>query len=432
MLTYNQLAEIIIDSSKLNTKGIERSVEKELKQVLFQPKPLKVITGIRRCGKSFILKRLYKLLLKSDIPENNILFLNFEDDRLSSYLSINDLRLIYDLFISKIDKTKPVYFFLDEIQNIPTWEKFVRTIYDSTNYHIYITGSNAKLLSKEFSSTLGGRILEYTLYPFSFPELLQYRNISYSNAFELAENKVELKKYLNEYLNFGGLSEVFDLPENTKITYRKSLIDKIIVNDIVARFNLESVNLLQNILLFLEKNIGNIVSYRKIANVADANENTVEQYISHLQDAFIIEKLKKFSWKTKAIFDTNKKFFFIDNLFCHYADIEDKLENICYLHLLRNYGHKNIFIGRDDKGKEVDFVVKRKDESFLSIQVCYELTDNNLKRETSSLLLFDKYVKHPQNEYLIIIMYNRSTNEIPKNIRLINISDFLLGSIINK
>lgn len=427
MLTYNQLVEIIIDSSTLNNKGIERDIEIKLKQVLFQPKPLKVITGIRRCGKSFVLKRLYKQLLNNNIPAENILFLNFEDDRLYEYLSTSQLRAIYELFLSRVNINKAIYLFLDEIQNINAWEKFVRTIYDSTNHHIYLTGSNAHLLSQEFSTTLGGRLLEYTLYPFSFAEMLLLKKIPHKNIFERTHNKLKINKHLDEYLNYGGLSEVFDLPEQAKITYRKSLIDKIILNDIVTRFNLESVELLQNILHFLENNTGHIISYRKIANVAQSNENTVEQYISHLINAFIIEKLKKFSWKTKSIFDTTKKFFFIDNLFCKYADIEDKLENSCYLYLLRKYGKKNIFLGRDDKGKEVDFVVKKANNTLLAIQVCYELNDKNFKRETSSLQLFEKHINSPENEYKIIIMYNKTSKKTPKNIEIINLVDFLLS-----
>ncbi len=324
MLDYNKLTEIIIDSSKQKQKGIERNIEKELTKILFSDKPISVITGIRRSGKSFLLKNLYKKLLKKNIPVQNILFLNFEDDRLNNYLEIKELRQIYEMFLSHADKNSPVYLFFDEIQNIPAWEKFIRTIYDSTNHRIYISGSNAKLLSQEFATTLGGRLLEYTLYPFSFKELLNFTKIKYENAFERAENKTEIDKFLQKYISFGGLPETFNLSDKSKVTYRKSLLDKIIINDIITRFRLQSVNLLTDILYFLEKNAGKLISYKKIANVSKTNEKTVEQYISYLNTAYIIEKLKKFSWKTKAIFDKNKKFYFIDNLFCANADIEKK------------------------------------------------------------------------------------------------------------
>ncbi len=427
MITYSQLIQIITDSTALQYEGIERKIETEISQVLFHAKPLKVITGIRRSGKSFILKRLYRKLIKNEIPAENILFLNLEDDRLQSYLSVSELRSIYELFIAHNQGDKPIYLFLDEIQNISGWEKFVRTIYDSTDNHIYVTGSNAQLLSKEFSSTLGGRILEYTLFSFSFSEVLQLQNVAYKNAFDRAKNQSDIKKYFDNYLNYGGLCEILELPKETKITFRKSLIDKIIINDIVTRYRLQSVELLQSILFFLEKNVGNIVSYRRIANVAKSNENTVELYISYLRNAFIIEKLRKFSWKTKSVFDTNKKFFFTDNLFCHYADIEDKLENLCYQHLQRKYGNHNIFLGRDDKGKEVDFVVKEQGESLLAIQVCYELTDDNLKREVSSLQLFDKYIKTSDNKLKIILLYNKVSKPIPENIQIVEMVDFLLA-----
>ena len=425
MLDYNKLSEIIIDSSKQKQKGIERNIEKELTKILFFDKPISVITGIRRSGKSFLLKNLYKKLLKNNIPVQNILFLNFEDDRLNNYLEIKELRQIYEMFLSHADKNSPVYLFFDEIQNIPAWEKFIRTIYDSTNHRIYISGSNAKLLSQEFATTLGGRLLEYTLYPFSFKELLNFTKIKYENAFERAENKTEIDKFLQKYISFGGLPETFNLPDKSKVTYRKSLLDKIIINDIITRFRLQSVNLLTDILYFLEKNAGKLISYKKIANVSKTNEKTVEQYISYLNTAYIIEKLKKFSWKTKAIFDKNKKFYFIDNLFCANADIEKKLENTCYVYLLQNYGKKQIFIGRDDHGKEIDFIVKT-EKKITAIQVCYELNDENIKREVSSLQLLNKHINNTEKELIIVLMYNRISKPIPKNIKLVTIKDFLL------
>ena len=426
MLTYSQLAEIIIDSSKTSKEGIIREIEPKVEEVLFTPKPIKVITGIRRSGKSFLLKRQYKKLLHNAIPQQNILFVNFEDDRLTDNLDLKGLRRIYELFISKAELEKPIYLFLDEIQNIDGWEKFVRTLYDSTNHAIYITGSNAQLLSKEFASTLGGRLLEFSVLPFSFRETLAYFEIAIENKFEQASNASQIRNVMSNYLNFGGIAETFDLSDDAKKTYRKSLIDKIVINDIIERYKLNSPELLDNILLYLEKNIGNIVSYANIANVSKSTDNTIEKYISYLINAFILKKLPKFSWKTKSIFDKNKKFYFIDNLFSLNADIEDKLENLCYQHLIRTFPDDKLFLGRDDKGKEIDFLVKHSDDSFTAVQVCYELNQRNMKRESSSLLLFNKYDDNPNNQYLIVYMYNTLTSEIPQGVKGVHLLDFLL------
>ena len=425
MLDYAKLTEIIVDSSKQSKRGIERELEKELTETLLQIKPITVITGIRRSGKSFLLKNLYQKLLKYKIPQQNILFLNFEDDRLALYLNIADIRNIYELFMSNSDENKPVYLFFDEIQNIPEWEKLIRTIYDSSGHYIYISGSNAKLLSQEFATTLGGRLLEYTLYPFSFAEILKLKSLAFKNAFDKARNKAKIDKLLSDYINFGGLPEIFDLPDKSKFLYRKSLIDKIVINDILKRYNLHTVSLLSEILYFLEKNTGKIISYRRIASASKSNENTVESYISYLNTAFIIEKLKKFSWKTKAVFEKNKKFYFVDNLFCANADIEKKLENICYVKLLQTYDKEQIFLGRDDHGKEIDFIVKT-DNKFTAIQVCYELNDSNLKREISSLQLVDKHINNIEKELKIIIIYNNTRKVLPENIKIEYIKDFLL------
>ena len=426
MLLYKDLVDIIIESVSLKDEGIERKREREIKKVLFVSKPLKVITGLRRSGKSFILKRLYAFLVAKGIPRENILFINFENDRLSFIKDTNRLREVYHLFLSGTHSNKPVYLFFDEIQNVNNWEKFIRTIYDSTEHHTYITGSNAQLLSKEFASTLGGRILEYDLFPFSFTEMLEYKGISYQNAFDRSEFKNDMNRLLSEYLNFGGICETFDLPEEAKIAYRKSLIDKIVIHDIAERYNLRSFELLRNMMQYLEKNTGNIISYRKISNVADASEPTIEQYISYLENAWIIEKIKKFSWKTKSVFDTNKKFYFTDNLFCHFADIEDKIENVCYQHLARKYGINNIFLGSDDKGKEVDFIVKTEENQILGFQVCYLLTEENLKREISSLQLLEKHMNNNATKLFVISMYQSHKSPLPKQIQQINIIDFLL------
>jgi predicted AAA+ superfamily ATPase len=426
MLSYNELTEIIIDSSKQNSVSISRGKEKELAETLLDIKPITVITGIRRCGKSFLLKNLYHLLIKNKIPRQNILFLNFEDDRLSGYLKVKDLRNIYQLFLSHADTKQTIYLFFDEIQNIPHWEKFVRTIYDSTNHQIYISGSNAQLLSREFSSALGGRLIEYTLYPFSFKEILELNKINFSDAFEQAENKAIIDKLMLKYINYGGLPETFKLSDRNKMLYRKSLIDKIVINDILKRFKLHSVGLLSEILYFLEKNAGKIISYRNIAQASKTNENTVESYIAYLNTAYIVEKLRKFSWKTKAVFDKNKKFYFIDNLFCAHADIEKKLENTCYVHLLQNFEKENIFLGRDDHGKEIDFIVKT-DKKITAIQVCCELNDDNLKREVSSLQLLEKHINNIEKELIILLMYNNLQNRIlPQNIKIVNIKEMLL------
>lgn len=288
-----------------------------------------------------------------------------------------------------------------------------------------MSGSNAKLLSQEFATTLGGRLLEYTLYPFAFEEILQLKSLAFKNSFDKARNKAQIDKLLLSYINFGGLPETFDLPDNSKFLYRKSLIEKIVINDILKRYNLHTVSLLNGILYFLEKNTGKIISYRSIASASKSNENTVESYISYLNTAFIIEKLKKFSWKTKAVFDKNKKFYFIDNLFCAHADIEKKLENTCYVRLLQTYDKEQIFLGRDDHGKEIDFIVKTNNK-LTAIQICYELNDNNLKREISSLQLVDKHINNIEKELKIIIMYNKTTKTVPGDIKIEYVKDFLL------
>ena len=194
MMPYREIVTIIQESAAYQTQHVViRKLETILSENLLKKKPVKVITGIRRSGKSFILKRLYQKI-SAEIPKQNILFINFENDRLIGYLTLESLRNIYDTFKLKSDPGYPLYLFFDEIQNIPAWEKFIRTVYDSGNDDIYITGSNSQLLSSEFSTVIGGRVLEYKLQPFTFREFLDFHGYSKLDQFSISEKKIELSQ----------------------------------------------------------------------------------------------------------------------------------------------------------------------------------------------------------------------------------------------
>ncbi len=200
-MTYNELLTVIAESAQLGTEqSIDRSIESELYLLLKVPKPLKAITGLRRSGKSYLLKKMYRHLIDElGIPPSNILFINFENDRLLKYRNLIGLRNLFDMFISHANGQNPMYLFLDEIQNVHEWESFVRTVYDSTDYNIFITGSNSHLLSSEFSTSLGGRILEFNIYPFSFSEYLQWNHVPIpGNIYELSEVRPAIQSWLNQ------------------------------------------------------------------------------------------------------------------------------------------------------------------------------------------------------------------------------------------
>lgn len=420
-MTYYELLTIVAESAQLNAEvPVVRSFESELQPLLKVPKPLKAITGLRRSGKSYLLKKMYRHLIdKIGVPQANILFINFENDRLIKDCNLTGLRNLFDLFISHTNRQKPVYLFLDEIQNVHQWESFVRTIYDSTDYNIFITGSNSHLLSSEFSTSLGGRILEIKIYPFSFKEYIEWNKISVpKNIYELSENRPAIQNLLNQYLHFGGLVETFGLSDTQKISYQETLTEKIIINDILKRFSLKYPNILKSVDLFLQTNVGNITSIGNITKwIRNMGEDkkldykTVQTYIEYLEKTYLIKKVRKFSFKTKEIFSTQHKYYFIDNLFSYKSDIEDQIENVVFQHLSRTQ-KQEVFYGRDERGREIDFLVPDKS---LSYQVCYQLNDANIARET----------KFPAN---LIYMYDHRQKKTDiSNIKLTSLDQFLLG-----
>ena len=429
MITYSEIVSIIHDSSRFQTDIIvTRKLEQALEKNLLQKKPIKVITGIRRSGKSFILKRIYQKIAAS-VPRKNILFLNFEHDRLNTCLNLTSLREIYDLFTQKSDPEYRIYLFLDEIQNIPGWERFVRTVYDSGSDDIYITGSNSELLSSEFSSVIGGRVLEYHLQPFTFYEFLHFFNFGDVDLFSLYDKRIELSRLLDTYLNSGGICETFTLSNEQKDIYRDSLIDKILLKDIISRYRINKPELIKNLFLYIAKNPGSLVSASKLSRVMKVDDKTVTTYLTYLCNSFLLRRIDRLEWKTKNIFQSQKKYYLTDNLFTHLSMDSRKLENLIYIHLIDRYGKASVNFLRNEKGQEVDFIVTR-GKAYYCFQVCVELNEENRSREFRSLVNLMKY-RSPEelNTDRYILLYSRDSRLLKENlpgIELIEILEFLL------
>jgi len=433
MLNYSDIVTIIQESAAYQTKNIvTRKLELILTEKLLEKKPIKVITGIRRSGKSFILKRLYKKLT-IDIPKKNLLFINFENDRLSSNLTLSSLRNIYDTFKIKSDPNYRLYLFFDEIQNIPGWEKFIRTIYDSEDDDIYITGSNSQLLSSEFSTVIGGRVLEYQLQPFTFNEFLKFHGFNKLDSYSISEKKTELSRMFEIYMESGGFCETFTISSEQKEIYRQSLIDKIVLKDIINRYHIQKPHIMQNLFLYIAKNPGSIVSAAKLSRVMGIDDKTVSLFLSYLNNVFLLGRIDKYQWKTKNIFHSQKKYYLSDNLFTHLCLESRKLENFVYTHLIEKYGVSSVFFLRNEKGQEVDFVVTYK-RHYYCYQVCTNLNDENEKREFRSLLNLIKYRSDEEFKgdryYLLYKSDTRSVKDMHKAIEAKQIMEFVLSDRI--
>ncbi|MEE1226219.1 MAG: ATP-binding protein [Bacteroidales bacterium] len=380
---------------------------------------IKVITGIRRCGKSTLLSEFKDYLKTKGVEEDNILLLNFEEREYSDFERWED---VYDYILDKLSVKGMKYVFLDEVQRIVCFEKLVDALFVKKDIDLYITGSNAFLLSSELGTLLSGRYIAINLHPFSFSE--------YVSAFE---NNANTDRLFRQYMNASCFPEAVNLSissPNMVNTYLKSLYDTVVVKDIVKRNNLRKFDTLQNILNFLFDNIGNVVSPNNITEVLrkttgeSISHNTVLKYLRYFTESYLVYPVRLYNIKGKRLLESNYKYYIVDlglknilNTNSALSDLGHKLENIVYFELLRRGG--DVYAGKSGNG-EVDFVVQKHDGNREYYQVAYTVNDEKtLKRELSSL----EKIKDSYPKYLLTTDFdNVNYNGIQK----INILDWLL------
>ena len=351
-----------------------------------------VISGIRRCGKSTLLQAIRAKNKEQDY------YLNFDDERLIQF-KVEDFQLLLELFGERYGKQTTFYF--DEIQNITGWERFVRRLHDYGN-KVYITGSNASMLSKELGTHLTGRYQQVELYPFSFLEYLKLNDIDlnlldYFNT----DDKVVLKSAFNDYFKFGGFP-AFLKSKNTE--YLKSLYESVLYRDVMVRNGITNEQELLELMFFVTSNTGKLVSYNSLAKVIGVkNATTVKQYLGYLQDAYMLDLVPKYDVSLKKQLHNPKKVYGIDLglmrqvSFQHSENQGRLLENLVFLELKRQtkkvYYHHNKL--------ECDFVIKEKNSITHAIQVCWSMHDNKTKqREINGLL--DAMTAYQLKEGLIL------------------------------
>lgn len=320
-----------------------------------------IISGIRRCGKSTLMLQIFRQ------RKEKALFLNFEDIRLAAFESSDFTRLN-----AEIEKREIKILFFDEIQNISNWEVFINQKLNE-KFLVFITGSNASLLSKELGTHLTGRHLSTELYPFSYGEFLLFKRL---------DKNVES---FNSYFQIGGMPEYV---KNNKGAILQQLIDDILYRDIAVRHSIRHVNALRELTVFLVSNIGKQVSARSLTGLFGITAtSTIIEYFSYLRDSYVIDFVSRFDYSLKAQNRNPKKVYAIDLGVFHQIkntfteDLGRQLENVVYLQLRRNY--KDIFYF--DKNGECDFVVMDKGKAAHCIQVCYRVDDINMKRELKGL-----------------------------------------------
>ena len=345
-------------------------------ELYFIRKEIHVITGVRRCGKSHLMRMLMRHLVDRDkINPRQLLYLNFEDERFVDF-EISDFQRLYEVFLDLEQPDGKKYFFLDELQNVAHWQRWVNRLYEFTDIKMFITGSNATMLSGEIATSLTGRNRIIELYPFSFAEFTLARGSRPGRRdFFKPEIKASLMGLFNRYLAIGGFPE----PIKTRDTsILQDYFRDILYRDIVARHGLKNVRQLKELALYLAANPGCLISLKTLKNImAVKSQGTVKNYLGHLEDTFLFFKVDLFSYSLKQQIYNPSKIYCIDHGlaaavgFKFSADIGRTMENIVCIELKRQ-GHE-IYYWHNDQGVEVDFVLKQGNDIAAIIQVCRTL-----------------------------------------------------------
>ena len=384
---------------------------------------IKIITGIRRCGKSYLFKLIIQELKKRDVDESDILLIDFE---LPKYNSIETREQLDEIVLKFMEgRENKVYLLFDEIQNVKRWEVSINSYYKLGNADIYITGSNSKLMSKEFSTLLTGRFVNIEMYPFSFNEFLDYKKELKQSPFIVNELNSDLENYFEEYMQYGGFPLAIS-SENDKELVLNGIYSSIILNDIVERYEIRNIGLFNRVLKYIIENTGNLISanaiytYLKHENLR-ITKQTIYNYLEYLENAYMISKATKENLICKKEIVGSEKYYLMDTGFFK-SQLDEKqqnighiLENIVFLELKRN-GYK-ITVGNVGDC-EVDFACKKNNQK-IYIQVAYLMEDEEtVEREFRPLLMIeDNYPKY-------VLSMDRVLQ--PQNgIKHMNIIDFL-------
>lgn len=380
---------------------------------------IKVITGVRRCGKSTLLLQYKDYLLENGIKDSDILYMSFES---AEWYEIKDYKDLYNYIKSKYHDKK-VYLLLDEVQNVEDWEKAVNSLLVDINCDIYITGSNAYLLSSELTTLLAGRVYTINMYPFSFSEYLQINNNTNS------QDKYQL---FNDYLKYGGMPMLINMKDNERLktNYLADIKDVVLKKDIIARNKIKDVVFLDNLLRYMSTVIGTLINPSFISdfmkkNGSNIDNETVDKYLKMIENAYFIYRVPRYELKGKQLLKTQGKYYFVDNglknVLAGFSshDTGSSYENIVYMELLRR-GYE-VYVGKYND-LEIDFVAVSPNEK-IYYQVTRSLLSEDVEnREKKSLLAInDNYKK-------VILTMDMAYNKIIEGIEVKNIVDFLLES----
>lgn len=400
---------------KLPQTLINREVYIRRIQPFMRKSIAKVLIGQRRVGKSFLLFQLMDKVQQEE-PDANIIYLNFEDFAFNQIRTAGDM---YAYISSRLLEGKYNYIFIDEIQEIAHFEKVVRSLLLDPFNDVYITGSNAKMLSGELATYLSGRYVEFKIYSLSYLEFLQFHRL---------ENT---RQSLDLYSRYGGLPYLINLPLTDEVVneYLKSVYSTIVFRDVVSRYNLRNIDFLEKLIRFLAENIGSLFSAKNISDYLKSQHTAIsvtqiQNYTHYLSNAFLIHRVERYDLVGKRVFEIGEKYYFenlgIRNIVIGYriTDRAKLLENLVYNHLLYlGYEVRIGYIG----DKEIDFIGEKSNEK-IYVQVALQI--NN---ETTAQREFGNLLKIPDNYLKIVVTDEAFQGNTYEGIRHYSIQDFLSG-----
>ena len=383
----------------------------------FMDAPLvKILTGVRRCGKSTIFDMIRQELLEKGIPEDHIIMKKYTEMDIPDTITAKQM---YDELVSTVEDDKRYYFLLDEIQEIKGWEKAVNSLLEGMNADIYVTGSNSKLMSSEISTYLTGRYISIPVFTLSFREYLEFKK----------ESTQSYDKLLEEYIKFGGFPIIAlgEYEQQSAYQIVDGIYHTVVSRDIVKRHRINKQNLFDRVVKYVIENMGKTFSASSISNFLKSENRKVSiesiyNYLRWLEQAFIIFPCERYDMQGKSVLKTQEKYYLADVSF-RYAlfgynrkMLDGVMENIVYLELRRR-GY-DVYVGKNNT-KEIDFIAIHKDEK-IYVQVCVQIPENS-NRELGNLMeIRDHYPKY-------VVTLNEMDVGIENGIRIVHLRDFLLA-----
>jgi len=353
------------------------------------------VIGVRRSGKTYFIFSQIRQLTREGVDPSLILYINFDDERISGIQS-DHLDLIIDAYFELYPENinRDIYLFFDEIQNIENWHLFIKRLYEQKRFKITITGSSSKLLAREIATELRGRTCSLFFYPLSFREFLAFKQFTFNKNIEYSTKRFQLIKYVNEFLNYGGFPRICLVSsDDMKKEILKDYLDMIIYKDVIDRYDIRNIHLLKIIIQYLLSNCASEFSInsfiKKFKNEYKLNKETVFNYFSYLEDVGFIHYLPRFSYKMHQRYLT-KKLYIADNGFAQLfvfrgMEISGRLlENLVFTELLKS--SQQVFYFKNEKSHECDFIVSKNQTIINAIQVTHSISNKNKDREIRGLL----------------------------------------------